>query len=83
MTMNIKNDEAHRLARELSALTGESITVAVTEALRERLLRKRTEKQDLAMRLVKIGKECAKHLKEPFKSGDHGDLLYDEQGLPK
>lgn len=39
MSMNIENEETHRLARELAALTGESVTAAVTEALRERLER--------------------------------------------
>ena len=39
MSLNIKNEEAHRLARELAALTGESMTVAVIEALRERIER--------------------------------------------
>src|ERR1044071_3520503 len=39
MSLNIKNEEAHRLARELAALTGESMTVAVSEALRERIER--------------------------------------------
>jgi len=37
--LNIKNDESHRLATALAALTGESLTTAVTEALRERLER--------------------------------------------
>ena len=37
MALNIKSDEADRLARELAALTGESITTAVTGALRARL----------------------------------------------
>jgi antitoxin VapB len=32
--LNIKNEEAHRLARELSKLSGESMTEAVTEAIR-------------------------------------------------
>ena len=33
MGLNIKNEETHRLARELSQLTGESMTDAVTEAV--------------------------------------------------
>ena len=37
----------------------------------------------LAQRLLAIGKDCAAHLKEPFRSVEHGDLLYDERGLPK
>jgi antitoxin VapB len=82
--LNIKNDEAHRLARELADLTGESMTAAVTEALRERLERTRRERsQDLVERLLAIGNECAAHLKEPWRSIDHGELLYDEHGLPK
>ena len=80
--MNIKNDEAHRLARELSALTGESLTAAVTEAVRERLNRVRRDGR-LAERLLAIGKDCAGRLNEPFRSTDHGDMLYDERGLPR
>jgi hypothetical protein len=36
----------------------------------------------LADRLVGIGKDCAAHLEEPFRSADHGDLLYGKDGLP-
>ena len=43
MSLNIKSREAHELAAELARLTGESMTKAVTEALRERLERKRRE----------------------------------------
>jgi len=39
MHLNIKNDEAHKLATELAGLTGESLTLAVTVALQERLAR--------------------------------------------
>lgn len=84
MGLNIKNQEAHRLARELARATGESMTAAVSEAIRERLERVRgNSKKDLVERILEIGRDCAAHLKEPFKSGDHGDLLYDEKGLPK
>jgi antitoxin VapB len=84
MGLNIKNDETHRLAEELSRLTGESLTAAVTVAVRERLERVRREQgKSLADRLLAIGKDCALRLKEPFRSVDHGDLLYDEHGLPR
>jgi antitoxin VapB len=84
MGLNIKNEEAHRLARELARATGESMTAAVSEAIRERLERVRgNSKKDLVERILEIGRDCAAHLKEPFKSVDHGDLLYDEKGLPK
>jgi antitoxin VapB len=82
--LNIKSEETHRLAQELARLTGESMTAAVTEAVRERLDRVRRERAvGLADRLLAIGKDCAARLKEPFRSADHGDLLYDDWGLPR
>lgn len=84
MAMNIKNDEAQTLARKLSELTGESLTRAITEAVRERLERvQNVQGEGLADRLIAIGKDCATHLKEPFRSAEHGEILYDERGLPR
>lgn len=84
MSLNIKNEETHRLAQELARLTGESMTAAVSEAIRERLERVRGKsKKGVAERVMKIAKECAPLWKEPFRSIDHGDLLYDEKGLPR
>jgi len=84
MSLNIKNKEAHRLAEEVARLTGESMTTAVTVSLRERLERLGRARGDLlADRLLAIGKDCAGRLKEPFRSTAHGDLLYDERGLPR
>ncbi|HVA81391.1 MAG TPA: type II toxin-antitoxin system VapB family antitoxin [Candidatus Binataceae bacterium] len=84
MGINIKSEEAHRMARELASLTGESMTTAVTEAVRERLGRvRRVGRVSLSDRLIGIGKDCAAHLKEPYRSANHGELLYDERGLPR
>jgi antitoxin VapB len=83
MSLNIKDEEAHRMARQLARLTKESMTTAVREALRERLERVRGTGMTKAERLLKIGRECAPLWKEPYRSVDHGDLLYDEKGLPK
>jgi antitoxin VapB len=84
MSLNIKNRDAHKLARQLARLTGESLTEAVTEAVRERLKRVQDKHAaKLSDRLLEIGRDCAARLKEPFRSADHGDLLYDEKGLPK
>ncbi len=41
MALSIKTEEADRLARELSRLTGESMTEAVTKSLKERLDREK------------------------------------------
>ena len=83
MSLNIKDEEAHRMARQLARLTKESMTTAVREALRERLERVRGGGMSKAERILKIGRECAAHLQEPFRSVDHGEFLYDEKGLPK
>jgi len=86
MSLNIKNKDAHKLAQQLARLTGESLTEAVTEAVRERLKRMQDKDQHAAKlsdRLLEIGRDCATRLKEPFRSAEHGDLLYDEKGLPK
>ena len=84
MGMNIKNKEAHQLTEELAKLTGESLTAAVTESVRERLDRVRQARgTSLADQLLTVGKDCAAHLKAPFRTIDHGEMLYDERGLPK
>lgn len=84
MGLNIKSEETHRLVQELSSLTGETMTTAVKEAVRERLTRVRqTKKGSLADRLLAIGKDCASHLAEPYRTAEHGDLLYGDDGLPK
>lgn len=84
MALNIKNDATQRLVKQLTSLTGETMTDAVTEAVRERLEKVRSQQGvGLADLLLAIGKDCAAHLREPFRSKHHGELLYDEQGLPR
>ena len=84
MSMSIKNAETERLVRELAALTREGMTAAITEAVRERLDRLRQQRGvGLEDRLMAIGRDCAEHLKEPFRSAEPGDLLYDDRGLPR
>jgi antitoxin VapB len=87
VSLNIKNDEAERLARELATATGESVTRAVTVAVRERLdrLRHRDDAAaaERAARLRQIAEDAAGRWMEPYRSADHGDLLYDESGLPR
>ena len=84
MAMNIKNEKTEKLAKELARLTGESKTAAITQAVRERLDRLRSKQgAGLADRLLKIGKDCAARLNGTFRTVDHGELLYDEKGLPR
>jgi antitoxin VapB len=85
MALSIKDQETDDLARQLAQTTGQTLTEAVKQALRERLERERRRGLDsgLPERLVETGRRCAAQMKEPFDSSDHGDLLYDEMGLPR
>ena len=85
MSINIKNEETCRLASDLAKLTGETMTGAITVALRERLARERSERSAEArvQRLLAIGKRCAAMLRDGPSAVEHGDFLYDERGLPK
>lgn len=86
MSLNIKSPEAVALVRELAAVTGESLTSAVTTAVRERLERVRHrdgDEQDRAARLRAIAHDAAPRWVEPYRSAEHGDLLYDDAGLPR
>jgi len=47
------------------------------------LLRRSGCGSEQADRLIRIGKDCAAHLKESYRSADHADLLYDEEGPPR
>ena len=83
MSINIKDPEAHELAKALARETGETITGAVIEALRERLHRLRRERRSEMMvaDLLALGRRCARTLKR--NSVDHAELLYDEHGIPR
>ena len=83
MSLNIKNEETHQLARELAALTGESMTGAITVALRERLERETHERsvETRVQELRSIARRCARLLEDGPSAVEHGDYLYDEDGL--
>jgi antitoxin VapB len=85
MSLNIKNPETHRLATELARRTNVSMTEAVTEALREKLAALDAEDSAEARiaKISAIASECASRLSPEVLALDHGELLYDEKGLPK
>jgi antitoxin VapB len=84
MSLNIKDEETHRLTKELAQLTGESLTLAVKVSVMERLERQRPNpKAGLAEWLNELSKRTAPLLKDLPSSTEIGDLLYDkETGLP-
>jgi antitoxin VapB len=83
MSLNIKDPEAHKLAQQLARETGESMTAAVTQAIRERLERFQARKRQAGWpaELDAIAKRGAALVQGEYV--DHADLLYDEKGLPK
>ena len=85
MSLNIKNEETCRLAGELARLTGETMTGAITIALEQRLEREKRERsvEERLRKMRVISKRCAKLLRQDGPPIAHGELLYDERGLPK
>lgn len=84
MALSIKHPDADALAREVSRLTGESLTEAVVNSLRERLrvIRGRSSAPRLEEELAAIRKRCSTL---PVLDGRSADeiLGYDERGLPR
>ncbi len=81
-SLNVKDPAAHRLAEAIAEATGETMTRAVTEALRERYERIQSRRGKATVEeLLAIADRAAAHVKRPYV--DHAELLYDESGLPK
>ena len=81
MALSIKSDRADRLARELAATTGESITDAVTIAIEDRLRRHRRDRQRVVDDIMAIASEAAALPVMDARSADE-IIGYDEHGLP-
>lgn len=89
--LSIEDGEAYRLAVELSALTGEDLTEAVTKALAERVEREnlKRRRRPLTPELIEQRRASVREIQAAAKAlripdvtfGD--DDLYDEHGLPK
>jgi antitoxin VapB len=83
MALSLKDKETDRLAREMTALTGETLTEAIRKSLAERLERERLRRGEparLADRLMELGRECASLPDYDTRSPD--DIVgYDETGM--
>lgn len=86
--MNIKNPEAHELAKELASLENTSVTAAVTLSLREALARRRAE-DSAATRLARM-REISTRFAERERNDprakslwEMSEDLFDERGLPR
>lgn len=86
MSLNIKNEEVHRLAAELAAMTGMSMTAVVEQALQEKMARERAAKEARKEKMIRemdaITKRSSALVKgKKYMSDD--DFLYDDRGMPK
>lgn len=83
MALNIKNPITERLAQDLARETGESLTEAVTVALRERLEARRRRQQPSAL-LHEVAALQAFLREQPDRDTRPSDALlgYDAFGLP-
>ena len=83
MSLNIKNEEAHKMAAELAAIRGVSMTTVVLDLLQTALKAERPKEDpdSKAKRLVAWVRGMNKGVKEKNLTSDHS-WLYDENGLP-
>jgi hypothetical protein len=58
------------------------MTVAVNQAVEEKLARLQTSTQQIN-HILQIGRDCASRLPKGLAQRDHGDILYGADGLPK
>lgn len=81
--LNIKSDDAYRMASRLAEVTGQSLTTAVTDAIREKLDRELhdRDREERLRQLREITADIRSRLGEPLPSSDHS-WLYDDDGLP-
>ena len=85
MALNIKNNETCELAREVAEMTDDTMTGAITIALRQRRdqLKRERGREALLREIRAISERCSKLVEPGFTSADIDDLLYDESGAPK
>jgi antitoxin VapB len=85
MALSIKDPEADRLARELAKATGESLTEAVTNALRERLRVIQGGGKPRQTRIEELMEITRRFSQRPVYDDRTADEIigYDEHGLPR
>ena len=82
MPISIKDPETDSKIRDLAALTGESITVAVRIAIEQRLRRESARRRaGVAARLLDLS--LAKRGRKQFDESAEQAIDYDENGLPR
>jgi antitoxin VapB len=83
MALNIKSDLAHRLAKELAEATGQNLTEAVTEALRQSLAAAQESEPGLLMAQVSSIQRFVAGLPDRDGRTPEEILGYDALGMPR
>jgi antitoxin VapB len=83
VSLNIKNEETHRLVRRLAELTGQSQTGAVEDAVRRRLAELDDDREARVQRILDIAREASAAMTPEDRTRDWFAELYDEDGLPR
>lgn len=83
MALSIKNQEVDRLARRLAKVTGESMTEAICNALKQRLEKETGRKQPNTIRdeILRIRERVARLPRKDHRS-DENIIGYDDHGIP-
>jgi len=84
MALSIQNSKTEKLAREVAAQSGETITQANTRALEERLerMRGRRTAADIAAEILKISRRCSQLPDRDARMPDE-ILEYNGIGVPR
>jgi antitoxin VapB len=87
MALHLTDPETDRLARELARETGETLTIAVNKAVKERLNRltakSKADREKFVAELTRIASRAKGLRKLKKTSRQLIDELYDEDGLPR
>jgi len=87
MSLNIKNETTHELVRQLAALTGQSQTSAVEDAVRRRLAELEQQRSDAELERRRRIREVIRRAQQIPATGrtteEIMDELYDETGMPR
>jgi antitoxin VapB len=85
MDLSVKNPRAHELASQIAELTGDTLTSVVIQALQEKLESetRRRSRVGMAKRIREFAERFAEGMPPDANSGEHGSMLYGEDGLPR
>lgn len=80
-TLNL-DDALAAAAKAEAARSGSTMTSLIEEGLKKVLEERSTDVGSRTALILHLGREIAGGIPEPWRSSEHGDLLYDDRGLP-